>query len=81
MDFMSSLRTFDGDNGMEDDVPPAEVTLTERSVESLDWVFNIGRIPILEVDDVDAPGGDVELDDEDGPDEGMKLNVTVVQER
>ena len=69
MDFMSSLRTFDGDNGMEDDVPPAEVTLTERSVESLDWVFNIGRIPILEVDD------------EDGRDEDMKLNVTVVQER
>ena len=69
MDFMSSLRTFDGDNGMEDDVPPAEVTLTERSVESLDWVFNIGRIPILEVDD------------EDGRDEDMKLNVTAVQER
>ena len=68
MDFKLSLRTFDGDNGMEDDVPPAEVTLTEISVESLtstSWEFNIGRILIL-VDDVDGPGGDVELNDEDG---------------
>ena len=68
MDFKLLLRTFDGDNGMENNVPPAEVTLTEISVESLtstSWEFNIGRILIL-VDDIDEPGSDVELNNEDG---------------
>ena len=78
---MLLLRKFDGVNGM-DDVPPAEVTLKERSVESLSWGFNIGRIPILEENDVNGPGGDVELDDDNDRDnEDMKLNVAVVQER
>jgi len=57
----------DSDDGIEDDVPPAETTLTERSVRSLSWVFrmfNVGRI-ILEVEDVDKPGGDLELGNED----------------
>ena len=67
---------------MEDDVPPAETTLTERSVESLSWGLNVDRIPIREVEGVDEPGADIELSEKDGRDEGMKLkNVVVVQER
>lgn len=67
---------------MEDDVPPAETTLTERSVRSLSWGFNFDRIPILEVEDVDGPGGDLELGDDNSRDEDMKLkNAAVVQER
>jgi hypothetical protein len=36
-------------------------------VQSLSWGFNlnVGRIPILEVEDVDKPGGDLELGNED----------------
>ena len=84
MDFMLSSKAFDGDDGMEDDVPPAETTLTERSVGSLSWELNVDRIPIREVEGVDEPlaGADIELGDKDGRDEGMKLkNVAVVQER
>jgi hypothetical protein len=65
-----------GDDGIEDDVPPAETTLTERSVRSLSWgfrTFNVGRIRILEVEDVDKPGGDLELGNEDSRDEDMKV--------
>ena len=66
MDFMLSLKAFEGDEGMEDDVPPAEMTLTERSVRSLSWGFNVDRIPIvLEVEDVDGSGGVLESGDVD----------------
>lgn len=65
MDFILSSKAFDCDDGMEDDVPPAETTLTERSVRSLGWRFNVDRIPILEVEDasVDKSGGDLDLGD------------------
>ena len=83
---MLSSNAFNGDDGTEDDVPPAETTLTERSVRSLSWGFNFDRIPILDVDDVDESGSDLELPvgDKDSRDEDMKLifkNVAIVQER
>jgi hypothetical protein len=84
VDFILSSIAVDGDDGIEDDVPPAETTLTERSVWSLSWgfnTFNVDRIPILEVEDVDMPGGDLD-EDSLGWDEDMKVqNVAVVQER
>lgn len=75
MDFMLFSKTFDGDDGMEDDVPPAEMTLTERSLSwGFSWRFNDDKIPIL-VEDLDEPGGNVDLGDEDSRDEDMKLKM------
>lgn len=66
MVFVLSLKVYDGDDGMEDNVPSAEVTLTERSVPSLSLGFNV-------VEGVDEPGGDLELGGEDSRGEDMKF--------
>ena len=55
---MLSSKAYDGGDGMEEDVPSAEVTLTERSVPSLSWGFNV-------VEDEDESCGDLELGGED----------------
>lgn len=68
MDFILSSIAVDGGDNIDDDVPPAETSLTERSVRSLSWgfrTFNLDRIPILEVEDVDKSCGDLELGNED----------------
>lgn len=58
VNFMLSSKAYDGGDGMEEDVPSAEVTLTERSVPSLSWGFNV-------VEDEDESCGDLELGGED----------------
>ena len=83
VDFLLSPKAFDGDDGMEKGVPPAEVTLTETLARSLSLGFDVDvdRVPRLGVEDVDKPGGDLELPvGNEGEDMKFK-NVAVAQER
>ena len=74
-------KTFVGDDGMEDDIPPAETILTETSVRSLSWGFNFDRIPMLGVEDIDEPAGGLKSGDEDSWGEDIRFKTAAVAQK